>query len=225
MPKSHSQIMAQIEKLQKEAAALQSGVINAIKKQIAQHGLTAEHLFGGVVVSDGLSAKSKSAKPTASKPKAAKVAAKPAKFGDDQGNTWAGMGKRPDWLRAALDAGRSMEEFFLGKKTKAAAAKPKASRKASGKAAKAKPVAAAAAPVKVSAKPAGKTAAAKKAASKLPTAGQKAAPAKKVASEKRVPVKKASLDAGKPAAKRVVAKSKAVKKVATSPAQVDQASA
>ena len=37
-----------------------------------------------------------------------------AKYSDGQGNTWSGMGKRPYWLRDALNAGRSLEEFATG---------------------------------------------------------------------------------------------------------------
>jgi len=42
--------------------------------------------------------------------KGSKVA---AKFRDADGNTWAGRGKRPVWLREALAAGRTLEEFAV----------------------------------------------------------------------------------------------------------------
>lgn len=35
----------------------------------------------------------------------------PVKFRDDSGNTWTGRGSTPRWLRAAMDGGRSLEQF------------------------------------------------------------------------------------------------------------------
>jgi DNA-binding protein H-NS len=188
MATSLSKIKTQIEKLQKRADAIQTNVISRIKREIAQHGLTAEDLFGGgSIVGDGRSANPK---------KAAKVkkleAIKPAKFADGKGNTWHGVGKRPDWIHEVLAAGRKLEEFLVGKKTKPdddakaaprttsrktpAAKRTAASKKSSAKLVKAaKPVAAWKA---VKAKPAAKAAAkapAKKAAT--PSAGKRTAKA------------------------------------------------
>lgn len=137
MAKSLAKIKEQIAKLQKEADAIQSTVIARLKREIAQHGLTAEHLFS--------SAKSTSIG-NASRPevKAAKAdtakkasAAKPAKYADDQGNAWHGVGKRPKWIHAALNAGQSLEEFLVGAKkapaTKAANGLAKVTSKAAKK--------------------------------------------------------------------------------------------
>ena len=45
---------------------------------------------------------------------AKKAASKaPPKFGDGTGNTWSGRGQKPKWLKAALAAGRSLEDFRL----------------------------------------------------------------------------------------------------------------
>ena len=137
MAKSLSRILGQIERLQKEAAAIQTGVIARIRKEISAHGLTAEHLFGkstGATVSDEPTAKSALSKNGAGKKKASKGASRPPKFADGGGNFWGGMGKRPEWIRSALAAGRVLEEFLIGsKKTQPAAKKPKASSKASAK--------------------------------------------------------------------------------------------
>ncbi len=104
MAKSLSSILSQIERLQKEAASIQLEVIDRMKKEIAKYSLTPEQLFG--------EAKSRSARA----PKPAKAAAKDraAKYADGSGNTWGGMGKRPDWLRQALEAGKALEEFLIG---------------------------------------------------------------------------------------------------------------
>ncbi len=35
------------------------------------------------------------------------------KFRNDSGGTWGGMGKRPDWLRAALAGGKQLSDFAV----------------------------------------------------------------------------------------------------------------
>lgn len=115
--KSLSSILSQIERLQKEAAAIQTEVVARIRKDIEKYGLTAEQLFGNATPAKRNSAKAAAAKPAksakvAKAPKASK-SPKPPKYADGAGNTWGGMGKRPDWLRAALAAGKSLEEFLI----------------------------------------------------------------------------------------------------------------
>jgi DNA-binding protein H-NS len=48
-------------------------------------------------------------KPKGNKAKKAIV----VKFRNDAGGTWGGMGKRPDWLRAALAAGKQLSDFAV----------------------------------------------------------------------------------------------------------------
>lgn len=112
MAKSLSSILSQIERLQREAASIQSEVINRIKKDIAKYGLTPEQLFGNRQVRG------------ASTEKPAKKAAKARtiKYADGAGNTWGGMGKRPDWLRKALEGGKLLQDFSV------VAGKPRISR-------------------------------------------------------------------------------------------------
>lgn len=50
MATSFARIKSQIEKLQKQAAEIQTRVISRIRSEIAQHGLTAEDLFGTPIV-------------------------------------------------------------------------------------------------------------------------------------------------------------------------------
>jgi len=42
----------------------------------------------------------------------AKPSAKAVKFKDNQGHTWGGIGKRPDWFKAELAAGRTPEDLL-----------------------------------------------------------------------------------------------------------------
>lgn len=116
MAKSLSAIMSQIERLQQQAAAIQSQVIAGIRKDIAKYGLTAEQLFGTAPTKATRSAKGA---PKPSKP------AKPPKYADEAGNTWGGMGKRPDWLRQALAEGKSLDEFLIAKPVITTPEKPK----------------------------------------------------------------------------------------------------
>jgi len=100
--KSYAQIQKQIEALQREADELRAqevaGVVERIKEAIAHYGLTAAQL--------GYGASAKGAKK-------AKVVghAGAAAYSDGLGNSWGGRGPRPQWLKAALAAGRTLEEF------------------------------------------------------------------------------------------------------------------
>ena len=94
---TYAEIQAQIEKLQAEAEALRkqeiADVIAGIKEQIAAYGLSAADL--------GLAPKA---------PRSRKPAGKPA-YADGKGNTWVGRGKRPEWIRAALAAGQTLDQL------------------------------------------------------------------------------------------------------------------
>ena len=118
MSTSLAKIKSQIAKLQQQAATIETGIVARIKAEIAKHGLTVEQLFG--TSSNGRVARA------FAKPKAvAKFgASKPAKFADGSGNTWGGMGKRPQWIRDALEAGKSLDDFLVAGKSIAAKAKP-----------------------------------------------------------------------------------------------------
>lgn len=141
MAKSLASIMSQIERLQKEAAAIQSEVIDRIQKEIAKYGLTAEQLFSQSSPPRAAKEKATKAKPT----KAKAVKPKAAKYADGTGNTWGGVGKRPAWLHQALAAGKALEDFRLVKPALAPAPKKAAAKKAPTKnaTAEAKPKAAA----------------------------------------------------------------------------------
>jgi DNA-binding protein H-NS len=112
MTQSYSQIQKKIETLQRQADQLRNkeiqGVVARIKTAIAHYGLSAAQL--GFT---GSAARGKSAGKRGS--------AAGAKFGDGGGNYWSGRGPRPHWLRDALKAGRTLDEFALGASPAAAA--------------------------------------------------------------------------------------------------------
>ena len=111
--KTYQQIQQEIEALQKQAeqakAAEVAGVVSRIKEAIAVYGLTAKDLGLSAVrapaANKGHTASTKRRGRPAS-------AGKP-KYRDDAGNIWGGRGPRPTWLRTALAAGKSLEDFAI----------------------------------------------------------------------------------------------------------------
>ena len=53
----------------------------------------------------------------------------PAKYRDKQGNTWAGRGAQPVWLRDKLKAGAKLEDFAVQKTAGARKASPRKAKK------------------------------------------------------------------------------------------------
>jgi len=110
---------ARIAALQTQADALRKKeVAEAIAKArgaIVRYGLTAADLglsrAAGNVGKSPIPFGGKPAKKTR-KNAAAKSAAKNFKFKDDQGHTWGGIGKRPDWFKAVLAAGKTPEDLL-----------------------------------------------------------------------------------------------------------------
>ena len=114
MAQSYAQLRDQIAKLEREAESARKAeiadVIGRIKEAIAAYGLTAQDLFSG--------------KRGAAKGVAKSEGKTSAKYGDGAGNVWGGRGPRPQWLRDALAAGKSLEDFAMGR----SAAAPKAAK-------------------------------------------------------------------------------------------------
>ncbi|MBK1613456.1 endonuclease [Rubrivivax gelatinosus] len=99
MTKTYSQVLQQIESLKAEAEKLRrkevDAVVSELRDQIARYGLTAVDL-GFVAAPKARSRKRKNVV---------------AKFRDEAGNTWVGRGKRPQWLRDALAAGKTLQDL------------------------------------------------------------------------------------------------------------------
>lgn len=118
----------QIAKLQKQADAIKNrekkGVIERIRQQIIQYDLTPAELFSEAPVRRGRRPAAAGAdvlsEPSAERPRrgrpAGAVSRKPVpiRYRDEEGNTWTGRGKTPNWLKAHIDNGRRSEEFLVG---------------------------------------------------------------------------------------------------------------
>jgi DNA-binding protein H-NS len=127
MARSLADIQAEITKLKKEADKIRSveikEVVAKIRKAIAHYGLTPQELFGkgarASAKADSGKAKGTAAKKgrvaKADKGKAKAPSKAPAvvRYKDEAGNTWVGRGKRPQWLRDALAAGKKLEDFAV----------------------------------------------------------------------------------------------------------------
>jgi DNA-binding protein H-NS len=111
MSKTYSQLMKQIDSLQREAEEMKrkeiEGVVARIKEAIKAYGLTAADL--GLVARVAQAAKP-GKKRAGRKPGKAAAA---AKYRDEAGNTWGGRGPRPAWLREALAAGKQLSDFAV----------------------------------------------------------------------------------------------------------------
>lgn len=123
MAKSLKQVLSQIEKLKKEAESLRakeiSGVVERIREAIDHYGLTAEELFGAAATKRagrGRVAKAGKVAKSAAGPRKAKAprSAGAPKYHDGAGRTWTGVGKRPNWFKDALNAGKTAEELLIG---------------------------------------------------------------------------------------------------------------
>jgi DNA-binding protein H-NS len=119
MTKTSAQINRQIEQLQRRAAALKKremrGVITRIREAIDYYGLTASDLGLGP---RGAGAASKATRKAAGRKVSARKARQarppsPVKYRDGAGNTWSGRGKRPQWFKSALEAGKTLEELSV----------------------------------------------------------------------------------------------------------------
>lgn len=115
-------IESQIEKLQRQAAVLRAaevkGVIGRIKAAIKHYGLTAEQLGFNTAKRATAGRSNGIADKVAPAPRKQAKVARPAgvaKYGDGDGKTWTGVGKRPAWFKDAIAAGRTAESMLLAK--------------------------------------------------------------------------------------------------------------
>lgn len=96
---TYEELMSQAQALMAEAEQIRkrerAGVIAGLHAKMAEHGLTIEDLA------------------STRKPKAGK-SAKPPKYQGPNGELWAGgLGRKPEWVKAAVAAGKSLDEFLI----------------------------------------------------------------------------------------------------------------
>ena len=107
MAKTYEQVMRQIDDLKAEAEKLRrkevDGVIARIRDAVKHYSLTAEDL--------GLARAPKAAATGGTKARRKSKAPAIVKFRNESGGTWGGRGKRPQWLRDALAAGKTLDDF------------------------------------------------------------------------------------------------------------------
>ncbi len=105
---TYVELMAQIEALQKQAEEVRqaeiSGVIAEIRQKIQDYDLTAVDLGFMSVAPVKNEPVSRSDKRAAVKPKYRDPAS---------GKTWTGRGVMPKWMKAAVETGRSRDEFLI----------------------------------------------------------------------------------------------------------------
>lgn len=108
--KSYADIQKQIETLQREAEKIRrkevDDVIARIKEAIQVYGLTTADL--GLGAGAGRTRRAAAGAPKKKGPKGKGQ----VKFRDGS-NVWGGRGPRPRWLREALAAGKSLEDFAV----------------------------------------------------------------------------------------------------------------
>ena len=114
--KKYNQIMQEIAKLEREAAKARNeeikGVIQHIKKLMAEHGITLADLRGpGRKPRKGKRAKA-TTKASAKKGRKTKVKAK-YRSPENSKLTWSGRGRKPKWVQEWIDAGQSVEDLRI----------------------------------------------------------------------------------------------------------------
>jgi DNA-binding protein H-NS len=116
---TYAEVSAQIEALKEQAEELRkkelAEVVAKIKDAIKHYGLTAKDLGVSTSPRKSASAPNRNGRVLSGKRGGRgkrKSTTRPVKFKDDQGNTWGGLGKRPDWFKAALAAGKTPEDLL-----------------------------------------------------------------------------------------------------------------
>ena len=119
MAKSLQQVLDQIAALERRAEALRQkeklGVVARIREAIVHYGITSDDLFVRSTPARGAAkpAKRRAGRTAkAAKGSAGKVGL-PAKYANGTGSTWSGHGKRPNWFKDALAAGKTAEDLLI----------------------------------------------------------------------------------------------------------------
>jgi DNA-binding protein H-NS len=108
---------AQIAKLQAQAEVLRTkevaGVVARIREAIVHYGLTAADLGLGSLKAKAPKGSASVATAKSTGKAATKKTPRTIKFTDGQGKTWSGIGKRPNWFKDALAAGKTPQDLLV----------------------------------------------------------------------------------------------------------------
>ena len=106
MPRTIAQLKNRLAKL-KAQASLTREAIERIRATVLEHQLTAADIFP-----EGWPPHGEPRKP---EPPTVSLApeATAARYSDNAGNSWAGIGRRPTWLVQALADGAELEDFLV----------------------------------------------------------------------------------------------------------------
>jgi DNA-binding protein H-NS len=114
---TYTALKSQIAKLQADADQIlkteRVAVIDRIKEAVSVYGLTAKDLgLGKQLRRPRMKRKPEGTAPGAL-PKTPREPRKPrpAKFSDGKGNEWNGRGEQPEWIKAAIASGHTLNEF------------------------------------------------------------------------------------------------------------------
>lgn len=111
---TYTALKSQIDKLQKEAEEIlkteKVAVIERIKEAVAVYGLTAKDLGLGKQLRKPRP-KRVPRTPDGTNPQKSDKKPRAAKYADGKGNEWNGRGEQPEWVKAAIVAGRSLNDL------------------------------------------------------------------------------------------------------------------
>jgi DNA-binding protein H-NS len=123
MASTYQALTREIEALKKKAETARkqeaSELVALIKSGIELYGLTAQDLGLDSAASPARKAK-KSATPPKFKTAATANTVPAAKYVDAAGHAWSGRGPKPGWVKAALDAGHTLDDLLATAKPKSA---------------------------------------------------------------------------------------------------------
>lgn len=114
MAKNYEQVIKRIDALKAEAEKLRrkelGDVIARIREAVDHYGLTAADLGLAAPARRAAAPVAAPARKRTSQRKGTKVA---PKYRDEAGRTWTGRGLKPVWLREALAAGKTLQDFEI----------------------------------------------------------------------------------------------------------------
>lgn len=106
---TYLELKAQAEKLLEKAEEQRKkeleDVIADLKKKIEEYGITANDL-GFTVATTRKARKTKTS-----------TSNTVAKYKNEKGDTWTGLGRMPNWMKEAIDAGKTREDFEIKTET------------------------------------------------------------------------------------------------------------